>query len=349
MNVAELWNKVVARDSSADGRFVYAVRTTGVYCRPSCASRRPLRANVQFFAAPPDAERAGYRACRRCGGRQQTGLPVERLVADACRRLDAAVDHGGLTLGQLSAELGVGPYRLHRAFRSALGISPHDYSDAKRAGRLKVLLRGDESVTSALYEAGYGSSSRLYERSNDELGMTPAVYRHGGRGMEIHYAVVRSALGWLLVGATDKGVCSVKLGDTAKALEEDLKSEYPKAAIERDLGKESPAVTSLIEFLAGKALPPKLPIDVEGTAFQRRVWNALRRIPIGATRSYGDVAKALGQPKATRAVALACGANHVALIVPCHRVVQGNGELGGYHWGVARKKKLVALEQGMKK
>jgi AraC family transcriptional regulator, regulatory protein of adaptative response / methylated-DNA-[protein]-cysteine methyltransferase len=348
MNAAELWKKVVARDPASDGAFVYAVRTTRIYCRPSCASRRPLRANVEFFGSSDDAERAGFRACRRCGGRRDGAWSAQELVTRACRRLDASLEGERPTLDRLAEECGVGPHRLHRAFRSVLGISPRDYLAAKRAGRLKALLRDDASVASALYGAGYGSSSRLYERSDDELGMTPAVYRHGGQGMDIHYTVVRSALGWLLVGATDKGVCSVKLGDTAKGLEEDLKREYPKASIERDLGKESPAVTSLVEFIAGKAAPPKLPIDVEGTAFQRRVWKALQRIPFGATRSYGDVAKSVGQPKAARAVALACASNHVALIVPCHRVVQGNGALGGYHWGVARKKKLVALEQAMK-
>ena len=214
-----------------------------------------------------------------------------------------------------------------------------------RAGRLKALLRDNQPVTSALYEAGYGSSSRLYERTDAELGMTPDAYRRGGRGMHIHYVVVRSALGYLLVGATERGICSIKMGDAARGLAEDLRREYPKATISADLGKLSPAVTALLEFVAGQRPPADLPLDVQGTAFQRRVWAALQRIPLGQTKSYGDVAKGLGEPGAARAVARACASNHAALLIPCHRVVPGSGATGGYHWGTARKERLLAIER----
>ena len=269
------------------------------------------------------------------------------LVARACSIVAAAGDGRPPSLAALARRLGVGPFRLHRAFRATLDISPRQYAEALRAGRLKSLLRRNQPVTAALYEAGYGSSSRLYERSDAELGMTPDAYRRGGLGMHIHYIVVRSALGQLLVAATERGVCSVKLGDSARALEADLRREYPKAGIDRDLGRLSPAVTSLVQFLAGHRPPGDVPVDVLGTAFERRVWRYLQRIPLGSTRSYGEVARALGQPRAARAVARACGANHAALLIPCHRVVRANGEAGGYHWGTRRKQRLLAMEQRM--
>jgi AraC family transcriptional regulator of adaptative response/methylated-DNA-[protein]-cysteine methyltransferase len=345
MNAGTLWRKVLARDRRWDGRFVYAVDTTGIYCRPSCPSRRPSRRHVRFFADTAEAERAGFRPCRRCGGR-----PAGRaasLLRQACARLEEVPPDGRLRFVSLARELGISPFQLSRLFRSTLGIAPRDYAEARRLGRLKALLKRDTPVTSALYEAGYGSSSRLYERADAELGMTPGVYRRGGAGMRIRYTVVRSALGWLLVGATERGVCSVKLGDAARPLEEDLRREYPNATIHADLGRLSPAVTSLLEVASGRLVSPGLPIDVQGTAFQRRVWNCLRRIPPGATRSYGEVAKTIGQPGSARAVARACGANHVALLIPCHRVVQADGGLGGYHWGPERKRRLVSAEQAL--
>jgi AraC family transcriptional regulator, regulatory protein of adaptative response / methylated-DNA-[protein]-cysteine methyltransferase len=347
MNSEALWQKVLERDARWDGRFVYAVGSTGIYCRPSCASRRPSRRNVRFFDDPDAAEVAGFRACRRCGGRPGPGLAPADLVSRACALVQAAPDGRAPSLGQLARLLDVGPFQLHRAFRAALDISPRQFAEALRAGRLKALLRSNQPVTSALYEAGYGSSSRLYERADAELGMTPDAYRRGGQGMDIHYIVVRSALGHLLVAATDRGVCSIKLGDTAHELEEDLRREYPKAAIERDLGRLSPAVTTLLEFVGGRRPPADLPLDVQGTALQRRVWKHLQRIPLGKTRSYGEVARAIGQPGAARAVARACASNHAALVIPCHRVVQGTGAPGGYHWGPKRKERLLAIEQAL--
>jgi AraC family transcriptional regulator, regulatory protein of adaptative response / methylated-DNA-[protein]-cysteine methyltransferase len=340
MHSDELWKRVLARDPSADGRFVYAVRSTGVYCRPTCPSRRPLRRNVQFFEDAVRAERAGFRPCRRCHGRPQPDWP--RLVRQACELLAGDVR---LTLADVAGRLHVGPFQLQRHFKSVLGITPRDFAAAGRTRRLKALLARREPVASALYEAGYGSSSRLYEQADAELGMTPATYRRGGAAMQIHYTVVPSPLGRLLVAATERGVCSIKLGDSAPALVEDLRREYPRATLEGDLGKLSPAVTSLRDYLAGDRARVDLPLDVQGTAFQRRVWNYLRRIPFGQTKSYGEIARALGQPGAARAVAQACGSNHAALVIPCHRVVQGDGGPGGYHWGAERKKKLLELER----
>ncbi len=339
-----MWLRVLERDPGADGEFVYGVASTGIYCRPSCTSRRPLRRHVRFFDGPADAEHAGFRACRRCGGRPgQASAPA--LVERACRLVSQAESDRQPSLSELATRLRVSPSQLHRAFRATLGISPKQYADALRAGRLKTLLKHDQPVTAALYEAGYGSSSRLYERTDAELGMTPDAYRRGGLGMHIHYVVVRSALGYLLVGATERGICSIKLGDAAKPLEEDLRREYPKATVSRDLGKLSPAVVGLAEFVAGQRPPSDLPLDVQGTAFQRRVWACLQRIPLGRTKSYGEVAQAIGQPGSARAVARACASNHAALVIPCHRVVAGDGTTGGYHWGQVRKERLLAIER----
>ncbi len=343
-----MWRRVLDRDSASDGMFVYGVQSTGIYCRPSCSSRRPLRRHVRFFVGPADAERAGFRACARCGGRPQPeNLPATALVERACRLLAQPGADRPLSLGALAARLRVSAARLHRAFKAALGITPKQYAEALRAGRLKALLKQNQPVTTALYEAGYGSSSRLYERTDSELGMTPDVYRRGGRGMHIHYVVVRSALGHLLVGATERGICSIKMGDGPRPLEEDLRREYPNATITRDLGRLSPAVTALVEFAAGRRPPADLPLDVQGTAFQRRVWAALGRIPLGTTQSYGEVARVIGQPRSARAVARACASNHAALVIPCHRVVAKSGGAGGYHWGTSRKERLQQIERDL--
>jgi AraC family transcriptional regulator of adaptative response/methylated-DNA-[protein]-cysteine methyltransferase len=346
VNSDTLWQRVLDRDPGSDGRFVYAVASTGIYCRPSCSSRRPLRLHVRFFDRPADAEQAGFRACQRCGGRPAGALTAV-LVARACGLVADATPDRLPSLTDLARGLQVSPSQLHRAFRATLGISPKQYADALRAGRLKALLRNNQPVTTALYEAGYGSSSRLYERTDAELGMTPDAYRRGGPGMHIHFVVVRSALGYLLIGATERGICSIKLGDAAKPLEEDLRREYPAATVSRDLGKLSPAVLALVEFVAGQRPPAELPLDVQGTAFQRRVWAYLQRIPLGQTKSYGDIARAIGQPGSARAVARACASNHAALIIPCHRVVAGTGETGGYHWGPVRKERLLAIERDL--
>jgi len=344
MNSSAMWSSVLARDAAADGRFVYAVRSTGIYCRPSCPSRKPARENVRFFPHPSEAERAGFRACRRCGEAVSDSPAAAAIVAAACAAIESIPDQRP-TLASLAGAAGVAPRKLQQLFREVLGVSPREYAEARRTGRLKTLLRNEPRVVDALYAAGYGSSSRLYERASAELGMTPAAYRSGGAGMRVHFVVVPSALGRLLVAATERGVCSVKIGDSARALEDDLRREYPKATIERTLGPLSPAVSSIQAIAAGERPPLDVPLDIGGTAFQRRVWAHLQRIPFGRTRTYAEVAQAIGQPTAARAVANACGANPVALLVPCHRVVASDGGLGGYHWGVQRKARLQSMEQ----
>jgi len=344
MNSSDMWSSVLARNAAADGHFVYAVRSTGIYCRPSCPSRKPIRENVRFFPYPGDAERAGFRACRRCGEAVAASPAAGAIVSAACAAIDSIPEQKP-TVASLAAAAGVSTRRLQQLFKEVLGVSPREYAEARRTGRLKTLLQREPRVVDALYEAGYGSSSRLYERASAELGMTPAAYRSGGAGMNIHFVVVPSALGRLLVAATELGVCSVKIGDSARALEDDLRREYPKATIERTLGPLSPAVAAIQAIAAGERPARDVPLDVGGTAFQRRVWAHLQRIPFGRTRTYAEVAQAIGQPSAARAVANACGANPVALLVPCHRVVASDGGLGGYHWGIQRKARLQSMEQ----
>jgi len=345
------WNAVTRRDARFDGTFVYAVRSTGIYCRPCCPSRRPQRAQVIFFASPRAAERAGFRSCRRCnpGGHRAAGSaivaePRTALVQRICRELEAHAEYT-IDLKTLAARVGLGPHQLERVFRRAVGITPRQYADAARLGRLKRHLRkGDTTVTTAMYEAGYGSSSRLYEQSNAQLGMTPAAYRHGGRGMEISYTLAESRLGRVLVGSTARGISAVYLGDRDAALTDALRQEYPQAAIRPGGRHAATWVRTIVRYLDGRAPGLDLPVDVQATAFQRRVWDALRRIPCGATRSYSQIARMLGRPKAARAVARACATNPVSLVIPCHRVVREDGGLGGYRWGIERKKALLAQE-----
>jgi AraC family transcriptional regulator of adaptative response/methylated-DNA-[protein]-cysteine methyltransferase len=334
-----LWRAVSARDAAADGRFVFAVRTTGVYCRPSCPSRRPLRSNVTFFRTPAQAEHAGYRSCRRCRPAERRASLAER----AARVIDAA-DDVAPSLAQLSRTLGVSPAHLQRAFKQALGVTPKQYTAARRLNRFKSSVKGGRNVTEALYEAGYGSSSRLYERSSERLGMTPRTYGRRGAGMRICYATVQSSLGRLLVAATDKGISSVCLGDSDGVLVAALRQEYSAAAIAPDRGRLARFTRAILRHLDGKQPRLDLPTDVRATAFQERVWAELRRIPFGATRSYADVARAIGRPRAVRAVARACATNPTAIVVPCHRVVRSGGDLGGYRWGVARKRQLLGAE-----
>src|SRR5579864_1826404 len=344
------WAAVVARDGSWDGRFVYAVASTGVFCRPSCSARRPRRDRVAFFAATAAAAAAGYRACRRCRPLEGGASDAERRVAAARAYLAAHLDEN-VTLERLGRELGVSPFHLQRTFKRLLGVSPKDYVLAQRAERLKQRLKEGDDVTTATYEAGYGAGSRLYEQSNARLGMTPGTFRRGGRGAHIRFAFAAAPLGRLLVAATERGICAVRLGDDEEALAAGLRRDYPQATLER-VGAGDPLAGWLDAILAslapapGAAPPPlaSLPLDVRATAFEWRVWRELQRIPRGATRSYGEVAAALGQPRAARAVARACAANRVALIVPCHRVVRADGDPGGYRWGAERKRQLLAGE-----
>ena len=347
LSAARRWRIVLARDRRYDDAFVYAVRSTGIYCRPSCPSKKPRRDQVAFFAVPEIAERAGFRPCRRCRPGEANGAdPRVATVRQACQLIDAHPDHP-TGLATLAGAVGTTPHRLVRAFRSVLGVSPRQYRDQRRLDRFKTRLKEGKKVSPALYDAGYGSTSRVYERAHAQLGMTPATYSRGGRGARIRYATIPCPLcplGWLLVAATERGICRVALGADAGTLERALRAEFPAADVGPDRGTLKLWVGALAAHLEGREPHLDLPLDVRATAFQRRVWEELRKIPSGTTRSYTAVARAIGQPSATRAVARACATNPAALIVPCHRVVRADGALGGYRWGVERKRALLERE-----
>lgn len=339
------WQLVLSRDANSDGAFVYAVRSTGIYCRPSCSSRRPRREQVVFFPLPAAAERAGFRPCRRCRPEQaKLPDPQVEMVRRACLYLDAQTGEP-VKLADLSAHVGVSPYHLQRTFKRIMGISPRQYQDARRMERFKKELKEKRNVTYALYEAGFGSSSRLYEGAPSKLGMTPSTYRRGGPGVRIRYAIVASPLGRLLMAATERGVCRIGMGESDRLLENDLRKEFPAAEIVRDGSALRPWSNTLLKHLSGWQPRLELPLDIQATAFQKRVWETLQRIPLGTTRSYAEVARAVGKPRAARAVARACATNPVALLIPCHRVVASGGGLGGYRWGVERKKALLEGEK----
>jgi AraC family transcriptional regulator of adaptative response/methylated-DNA-[protein]-cysteine methyltransferase len=344
MQEAVLWQAVLDRDRQYDGVFVFAVRSTGVYCRPSCPSRRPRRERVQFFEQPAQAEAAGFRPCQRCHPEQATRLePNLELVQAICRAIDERDDRPP-TLAQLSQQFSMSPYHLQRTFKRIVGLTPKQYAAAQRAERFKQHLKEKTTVTEAIYEAGYPSSSSAYDEASEQLGMTPTTCRRGGLTTTITYAVTPCPLGYLLVAATDKGVCAVRLGDSEEELAATLAAEFPAAQVQPGSGDLTQWVASLQHYLRGAQPHLDLPLDVRATAFQRRVWAALQAIPYGNTRSYSEVAQAIGQPTAVRAVARACASNPVALVVPCHRVVREDGGLGGYRWGIERKKALLAQE-----
>ena len=337
------WQAVVSRDARYDGAFVYAVRSTGVYCRPSCPSRRPRPERVLFFGTPEAAEREGFRACRRCDPRGVPGMAESRLIRQACKIMEQQSDDP-IRIASVARQVGVSPFRLQRVFRRKIGISPGAYAQSVRLRRLKTQLREGNDVTSALYEAGYGSSSRLYERSNGHLGMTPATYGRGGQGMEIGYATVSCQLGRLLIAGTAKGISAIYVGDSEKQLEAELLREYPAARISRSPDHVAQWVRQVVQHISGEQPDLDLPLDVKATAFQRRVWEALQQIPRGSTRSYSDLARSIGLPNGQRAVARACATNPAAILIPCHRVVREDGSLGGYRWGIQRKQALLATE-----
>lgn len=339
---ARYWQATLARDRRADGTFVLAVRSTQIYCRPSCPARRPLRRNVLFFRTGQDAEKRGFRACLRCRPNEASGAAA--LVEHATREL-ARTDEDGNSLTKLAAKLGTTPGTLRRAFRQMTGLTPRDLAEAMRVARFKKMLREGRSITDALYETGYGSSSRVYERSDAHLGMTPATYQKGGKGMRIGYSIANSALGKVLVAATERGVSAVYLGDEEKKLVEELREEYPLAEIYAASIRDQRWVKEIMQRIDGKTPHMELPLDLQATAFQRRVWQELQRIPRGATRTYSQVARALGRPKAVRAVARACATNPVSVVVPCHRVVREDGNLAGYRWGLPRKEQLLKQER----
>ena len=338
------WEAVLARDANQDGQFFFAVSTTGVYCRPSCPAKRPRRENVAFYRRPEDAEKAGYRACLRCKPRSASGNPQTATVKEMCRYIEQHLDEP-VTLERLAKVFGQSPFHLQRTFKKTLGITPRAYADSCRMGLLKRNLQAGRSVTHALYEAGYSSSSRLYERTASQLGMTPDKYRRGAIAASIRYTCTNSPLGRMLVAATDKGICAIQFADTDDELTEGLKREFPFAVRKREDASMRSWTNTVLRQISGHKTNRSLPLDIQATAFQRRVWDHLQSLPFGTTQSYGEVAKAIGRPTAARAVARACASNRIAVAIPCHRVVREDGEMGGYRWGVERKKALLQMEQ----
>jgi AraC family transcriptional regulator of adaptative response/methylated-DNA-[protein]-cysteine methyltransferase len=335
------YQAVLNRDRTQDGKFVTAVRTTGIYCRPSCPARTPKRENVEFYRTPAEAEAAGFRACKRCSPNTQAF--EADLAEQICRYIDSNLDQR-LSLDELGGVVVISPQHLQRMFKRALGISPREYIAARRLDHLKSRLKAGDTVTNALYDAGFSSSSRLYENAPDKLGMTPADYRSGAEGLNIRYTVAPCSLGYVLAAATERGICAVMLDDTADTLETKLRDEFPGAHIHADTDSLREPLSGVLDYIEGQQPHVELPLDIRGTAFQQRVWQALRQIPYGETRSYSEVAEALGQPAATRAVASAIANNHIAVVIPCHRVVRQDGSMGGYKWGLARKQALLQRE-----
>jgi AraC family transcriptional regulator of adaptative response/methylated-DNA-[protein]-cysteine methyltransferase len=343
MSDDEMWKAVENRDASFDWRFVVAVRTTGIYCRPSCPSKHPKRENVTFYPTPEAAEAAGYRPCLRCKPREHD-TPQLVWVKRACEYIRRNQEEK-ITLEGLASEVGVSATHLQRTFKQVMGLTPRQYQEACRVERLKQKLKQGEPVTKAVYGVGYGSTSWLYTDANAKLGMTPGAYRRAGEGMKISYRVVDSSLGRILVARTSHGVCHLSLGDGDVAQEEALQREYPAAEITREDGKPDPWTLEVLDYLAGRATQlGDIPLDVAGTDFQRRVWRELQAIPRGSIRSYEDVARSIGQPTAARAVSRACATNPVSLIIPCHRVVRKGSGLGGYRWGIERKRRILDAE-----
>jgi AraC family transcriptional regulator of adaptative response/methylated-DNA-[protein]-cysteine methyltransferase len=341
---ARRWQAVADRDASLDGAFVFGVSSTGIFCRPSCPAKRPRRENVSFFDHAHQAEQAGYRACLRCRPKAVDGNPQSALVRAICRYIEQHIEDR-LTLSLLAQEFCRSSFHLQRTFKSVLGVSPKAYIDACRLRQVKQNLQAGHSVTTALYAAGYGSSSRLYERTAAQLGMTPEKYRRGAVAAVVRYTIASSPLGRMLIAATDKGICAIQFANSDQQLQQGLIREFPFAVRRRDDAAMAQWRESLTRLIQGQETHPSLPLDIRATAFQRRVWECLQKIPRGETRSYSAVAKKIGMPKATRAVARACATNPVAVAIPCHRVVRQNGELGGYRWGVERKEQLLALEK----
>ena len=339
------WRAVVARDARADGTFVYSVRSTGVYCRPSCPARLAKRTNVAFHATCEDAERAGFRACKRCKP-DQTGLAAAQAakVAEICRFIETA--DRVPPLAELAKRAGMSPYHFHRVFKTVSGVTPGAYARNARAKRVRDELgRPEQSVTAAIYGAGFNSNSRFYEASDEMLGMKPSDYRAGGTNTAIHFSVGECSLGSILVARSERGVCAIFLGDEPEALLHDLEDRFPQAELIGGDEAFETFVAKVVAFVEAPQTGLDLPLDVRGTAFQQRVWRALQAIPAGKTVSYAEVAKRIGAPKAVRAVANACATNAIAVAIPCHRVVQKNGTISGYRWGIERKRKLLKREE----
>lgn len=337
------WQAVLTRDGASDGKFVFAVSSTGVYCRPSCPSKRPRRENVSFFSHSQEAERAGFRACLRCRPKAVVGNPRQQVVKAICRYIEQHLDEP-LTLANLSAEFRQSAFHLQRTFKGVLGITPKQYADSCRMRGFRQKLKAGHSVTRAMHDAGYSSTSRLYSRTASELGMEPAQYRRGAIAAPIRYTFADSPLGRMLVAATEKGICSIQFADSDDELEQSLRQEFPFAVRRRDDADLANFAQKVIDKIRGSEPSEMLPLDIRATAFQRRVWTYLQSLGLGEIKSYSQVAKAIRRPSAVRAVARACATNPVAIVIPCHRVVRSNGESGGYRWGMQRKEKLLKME-----
>lgn len=341
----ERWAAVQAKDPRLDGEFVFAVKTTGIYCRPSCPARPARRHNVEFFDTTVEAARAGYRACKRCkpDGVSQA-LVRQELVLQACQAIERS--ESGLSLDDLAAKVGLSPHHFHRIFKASAGLTPKQYQKAVQARRVSSALAGSASVTQAIYEAGFSSSGRFYEDAGANLGMAPSSFRQGGVGEKIRHTIEPCTLGMMLVAATQRGVCAIEFADTEDALLTSLQARFPKAELQAGDAQFKQWVARILRHLDQPSRPLDLPLDVRGTAFQRRVWQALQEIPCGQTVSYTELAQRLGQPMAVRAVASACASNQIAVLIPCHRVVRRGGALAGYRWGLARKAELLRREGG---
>jgi AraC family transcriptional regulator, regulatory protein of adaptative response / methylated-DNA-[protein]-cysteine methyltransferase len=338
------WLSVIARDPEADGRFFYSVKTTGIYCRPSCSARRARPENVSFFATREEAEGAGFRPCRRCKPDQASLIEQHAAtIAQACRYIDESEEMPRLE--ELAHQAGLSCYYFHRLFKATTGLTPKEYAAGNRAQRMQGLLERTRTVTEAIYEAGYNSNGRFYETSNEVLGMTPSKYRTGGTGTEIHFAVGECSLGLILVARSERGICAILLGDDADELTRDLHNRFPRAKLIGGDAEFEHLVSKVVRLIEAPAVGLELPLDVRGTSFQRRVWQALRKIPSGSTASYAEIARRIGEPKSVRAVAQACGANPLAVAIPCHRVVRSDGALSGYRWGIERKRALLERER----
>lgn len=344
MHETEYWKAVETRDSEYDGAFVFGVRSTGIYCRPSCPAKRAHRNQVVFFTLPDAAEVAGFRSCRRCHPESASFRnPQLDAVQHICRWIESHLEDT-LTLESISKEMGLSSFHLQRTFKRFMGITPRQYADAFRLRKFKTTLKAGQSVTNALYEAGYGSNSRLYERASSQLGMTPSVYKKGGKGIHIHYSISSTSIGKVLIGATDRGICSIRFGNSVEKLQSELQKEYPEAKITKGSTRLQEWTAFILRYLKGWQKELILPLDIQATTFQWKVWKALQTIPYGTTLSYKQVAKSIGRPSAARAVARACATNPVALVIPCHRVVREDGNLGGYRWGLHRKDALLKQE-----
>ena len=340
---AEYWLAVQRRDPAADEKFVYGVKTTGIYCRASCSSRAARRENVEFFDGPEEAEKAGFRACKRC--KPKDGGPDRRhseMIEAACRMIETAEEPP--SLDELAEAAGVSRFHFHRIFKKVTGVTPKAYASETRAERLRQELKEGTSVTRAIFDAGYNASSRFYEESQHRLGMRPGQYKDGGLGAEIRFAIGECSLGSVLVAATEQGVCTIDLGSDPAELLKHLEDRFPNATLIGGDAAFEATVATVIGFLEQPKGTLDLPLDIRGTAFQQKVWTALRNIPSGATASYSDIAEAIGKPSAVRAVAQACAANNLAIAIPCHRVVRKDGDLSGYRWGVERKREILSRE-----